>query len=197
MKRMGVGAALLIGVVCLAIFGSLACNKNQTPKIDPQLAIEQIDQADSDFVYHFAYGSNLQSKYLRKFAPSATPLMAADLPNYHIEFRYYSKNLKGGISTIIEAPGKVTHGVIYAMVKEDLTPLDENEGVPDNEYKRETFLVYGADGKWHNAELYRIVKPEGPFTPAKKYVGWMIEGAEEHNLSPEYIEELKELKESL
>jgi hypothetical protein len=55
---------------------------------------------------YFAYGSNLSTKYVHNYTSSAVFLMRAFLLNFHIEFRRYSDNLKGGISTIIEAPGR-------------------------------------------------------------------------------------------
>lgn len=74
--------------------------------------------------------------------------------------------------------------------------LDEMENIPQGLYQRETFLVLGEDGRWHEADLYRVVKPEGPFTPARSYIELMIEGVEEHGLDPEYRKELVELLKS-
>jgi hypothetical protein len=57
--------------------------------------------------------------------------------------------------------------------------------------------VLGEDGEWHQADLYRVVEPDGPFTPAKSYIALMLEGAEAHGLDPGYIEDLRRLYESL
>ena len=48
----------------------------------------------------------------------------------------------------------------------------------------------GDDGAWHEADLYRAVSPEGPYDPAVRYIGLMIEGAREHGLSEEYVARL-------
>lgn len=148
-------------------------------------------------MYHYGYGSNLSSRFLREFCPSARFVMKADLPNFRVEFRFYSESRQGGISSIIECPGELTRGVIYEVPKEKMLKLDEIESVPQGLYKRETFLVLGEDGEWHEAELYRVVNPGGPFTPAKSYIELMVEGAEEHGLDPDYVEELKRLLSSL
>ena len=116
--------------------------------------------------------------------------MRASLPNFHIEFRRYSADLQGGISSIIEAPGEMVQGVIYHIPEAEILQLDVLEDVPQGLYRRDTFLVLGEDGVWHKAELYRVVSPSGPYDPAVQYIRWMIEGAREHKLDEAYVEEL-------
>jgi hypothetical protein len=123
--------------------------------------------------------------------------MKADLPNYRIEFRFYSQKRKGGISSIIHSPGDLVHGVIYNVPEEEMLKLDEVESVPQGLYSRGTFLVLGEDGKWHDVDLYQVVVPKGPFPPAKSYIELMLEGAKTYNLDPSYIERLKQLYKSL
>jgi gamma-glutamylcyclotransferase (GGCT)/AIG2-like uncharacterized protein YtfP len=142
---------------------------------------------------YYAYGSNLSTKYVRVYCPSAKFVMRADLPNYHIEFRRYSTNLKGGISTIIEAPGEMVHGVIYEVSPEEIFNLDVLEKVPEGIYKREGFQVFGEDGKWYKADLFRVSKPEGPFTPSKKYVSYMLEGMKEHKIEQIYVKNFEKI----
>ena len=84
---------------------------------------------------YFAYGSNLSTKYVRQYTPSAVFVRRALLSNFHIEFRRYSDNLKGGISTIIEAPGEMVHGVIYEVDPKEIAALDILEKVPLGVYK--------------------------------------------------------------
>lgn len=145
-------------------------------------------------MYYYAYGSNLSTKYIRDYCPSAQFVMRAQLPNYQIEFRRFSTDLQGGISTIMEAPGQLVHGIIYEIPKAEILELDILEDIPLGLYKRETFLVMDERGEWQRADLYRVVKPEGPFDPAPQYVDMMIEGATEHELAPHYTEWLRSLK---
>jgi hypothetical protein len=123
--------------------------------------------------------------------------MKADLPNYRIEFRFYSSKRKGGISSIIHSPGDLVHGVIYNVHEEEMLKLDEVESVPQGLYSRDTFLVLGEDGKWHDADLYQVVEPRGPFPPAKSYIALMLEGAKTYDLDSSYIERLEQLFKSL
>jgi hypothetical protein len=123
--------------------------------------------------------------------------MKATLPNFAVEFRHYSEKRQGGISSIIEAPGKLVRGVLYEIRAEEMEELDIVESVPQGLYRRDTFLVMGDDGIWHAAELYRVASPRGPYPPAKGYLDLMIEGAREHDLEAVYVEELVSLRRSL
>jgi gamma-glutamylcyclotransferase (GGCT)/AIG2-like uncharacterized protein YtfP len=146
-------------------------------------------------MYHFGYGSNLNIQFLRKYVPSAEFFMRGYLPNYEVQFRFWSKRRNGGISTIIESPGKLVHGVIYEVNEEEMGELDILESVPQGLYRREKFLVLGEDKQWHEADLYRVAKPLGPFTPSRGYVELMLAGAKKHGLDPEYIKIIEEIYE--
>jgi len=146
---------------------------------------------------YYAYGSNLSISYMREYCPSTRFLMKADLPNYRVEFRHYSDDMKGGISSIIEGPGELVRGVIYKVDDSEIAAMDALESVAEVIYSRETFMVLGEDGAWHQADLYRVVVPDGPFTPAKQYLDYMISGATEHHLDPIYIGSLVDLRRSL
>ncbi len=150
-----------------------------------------------EIMLHYAYGSNLSYSFLRSHCPSSRFLMRADLPNFRVAFPFYSQRRQGGISSILPEPGGLVHGVIYEVPEEEMLHLDEVESVPQGLYARETFLVLGEDGEWRKADLYRVVNPTGPYTPAKSYVELMLEGAEEHGLPLSYIEELRRLLKSL
>jgi hypothetical protein len=68
--------------------------------------------------------------------------MKAYLRNYRLEFRFYSESRDGRISSIIEFPGALTHGIIYSMPKDEMDELDIIESVPEGLYARETFLFW-------------------------------------------------------
>ena len=146
---------------------------------------------------YFAYGSNMSTAYIRDYCPSATFIMRASLPNYEIQFRRYSTDLKGGISSIIETPGQMVQGVLYDIEEAELDALDILEDVPQGIYLRETFLVLGEDGAWYQGDLYRVANPAGPYTPSKKYVDFMVTGAKEHGIDAAYTAKLEALLASL
>jgi hypothetical protein len=92
----------------------------------------------------------------------------------------------------MEAPGELVHGALYEMTEQELIAMDNLEDCYKGTYKRETFLVLGEDGKWHKADLYRVIDPKGPFPPARSYVEIMLAGARELELDPEYIKKIEE-----
>ena len=147
----------------------------------------------SDTLLCFSYGSNMSTAYLRATCPGAEPVMRAELANHRIEFRRYSNDLRGGLSTIMAAPGDMVPGVLFRVPRAEIEALDLLEDVDKGLYRRETHLVLGQDGVWKRAELYRVARPRGPFAPSPRYVGWMIEGAREHGLDQAYIQGLERL----
>lgn len=148
-------------------------------------------------MYYFAYGSNLSTRYIHDYTPSAAFVMRAELPNYKVEFRHYSENLGGGISSIVETPGSLVKGVIYEVLESELEALDVLESVPEGIYRRDTYFLMGEDGRWQRGDLYRVSTPTGPYTPSNEYVDFMIEGAREHGLDADYVEQLVAIRKSL
>ena len=146
-------------------------------------------------MYHFGYGSNLNLEFIREYCPSSEFIMRAYLPNFEVQFRFWSKKRQGGISTIIEAPGELVHGVIYEIPEQELIDLDILESVPQGLYKRETFRVLGENMEWQKADLYRVSDPKGPFIPSRSYVELMLTGAKAHGIDPEYVKKIEELYE--
>lgn len=139
----------------------------------------------------------MSTAYIREYCPSAGFMMRAALPNVQIEFRRYSTDLQGGISTIMAAPGSLVHGVLYDISEAEILSLDILEDVPQGLYRRDAWLVLGEDGSWHRAELYRVVTPTGPYPPAAAYVEMMIAGAREHGLDAAYQAQLRLLREKV
>jgi gamma-glutamylcyclotransferase (GGCT)/AIG2-like uncharacterized protein YtfP len=152
--------------------------------------------AEEEQVLHFGYGSNMSETYMKQFTPSLKYVMNAQLPNFEIQFRKYSEDMGGGISSIIEKPGGMIYGVLYWIPKKEIEALDILEDVPLGIYKRETFQVLGEDDVWYSADLYRVTEPKGPYEPASKYLDLMIAGSTEHNINAEWVAKLKEMRAS-
>lgn len=141
---------------------------------------------------HFGYGSNLQMDYLLKMLPSAKFVMKAYIPNYEIQFNFWSKILEAGISNIIPAAGKMVHCAIFEVDEAEMLELDVKEGYYIGDYKRKTFIALGEDRKWYNGDLYQVIDPQGPFKPAKSYVKGMLQGARELKLDPKGIKAIEQ-----
>lgn len=144
-------------------------------------------------MYYFGYGSNLRASFVTdNLIPSAKFVMKGYLPNYEVQWRMWSAEYKGGISSINEAPGEIVEGAIYECTEKELERLDYiPEGLYVPEYKRETFVVVGEDGNWYSVELYRLWELKGPFPPSRLYVESMLEGAKQIGVSPDYLEKIE------
>ena len=142
-------------------------------------------------MYHFGYGSNLQLSFLKQLLPGAEFAMKGYLPNYEVQFSFWSEKRQAGLSNIMPVPGKMVQGALYSVPQKELEILDEMDGIYKGDYLRTTFLILGEDGKFHSAELYKVIDPKGPFTPSKDYVEGMLIGAKEIGLDPDYIKIIK------
>jgi len=141
---------------------------------------------------HFGYGSNLSIKSVHEdLNPNAKYVMKAALPNFEVSWPKLSETGESGYSGIMEAPGELVQGALFEMTEEELIAMDNLEDCYKGDYKRETFLVLAEDGKWTEAELYRVIDPQGPFPPDRSYVETMLEGARELELEPEYIKKIE------
>ena len=142
-------------------------------------------------MFHFGYGSNLSIEFVQeKLIPNAKFVMKGYLPNFEVRFPFWSDEVQGGYSGIMEAPGELVQGALYEVTEQELIALDDLE-VYKGLYQRETFLVWGEDGKFHPADLYRVIEPKGPFPPSRGYVEIMLSGARDLGLDPDYIEKIE------
>lgn len=177
--------SMLIASICIMFSGSALSADFDTGGENP---------TDDSVIYYFGYGSNLDETYFKQWTPSAKRVTTAHLPNYEIQFRKYSTDLEGGISSIIPKPGGLVEGVVYTIDKKEMEALDILEDVPLGIYNRETFKVISPDGKWYNADLYYVANPKGPFTPSIKYLGYMIKGAKAQGINQPWIDYLENLR---
>jgi gamma-glutamylcyclotransferase (GGCT)/AIG2-like uncharacterized protein YtfP len=142
---------------------------------------------------YFSYGSFLDSETLKKHAPNAKYVKRAVLDDFEVQFNFLSKTYDGGVTGVEPAAGKKALGVLYNVPPDEMEKLDIVEGVPAGIYYRETITVVDENGNEHQAETYRTTNPKGPFTPTRRYLGLMINGAREHGLDPDYIKDLEDL----
>ena len=152
---------------------------------------------DDSVIYYFGYGSNLDETYFKQWTPSAERVTTARLPNFEIQFRKYSTDLEGGISSIVPKPGGMVQGVVYTIDKKEMEALDILEDVPLGIYNRETFKVIAPDGTWYNADLYYVANPKGPYIPSLKYLGYMIKGAKAQGINQPWIDYLEALRDEV
>ena len=83
--------------------------------------------------------------------------------------------------------GALTVPALKSLLPPPITRCNKDEEHSSLTYKKE-------DGKWYEADLYRVTEPKGPYEPAKKYLDIMISGATEHNINKNWLKKLKQMR---
>lgn len=143
---------------------------------------------------YFTYGSFMDIGNLRRHAPSAQFVCRALIPNWEVQFNYYSENYGGGCTGIEPALNKLVRGAIYDVPPDEMERLDAVEGVPQGTYHRHPIMVVSEAGEPMLAHVYRTTNPRGPFKPTRRYLRYMVEGAKALGLPQEYIAQFEGLE---
>jgi cation transport regulator ChaC len=142
-------------------------------------------------VWYFAYASNMSRAQIKQRAGDWAEEKLARLENYELNF---DKVARGGTGTgnIVLAEGKVVWGVLYRVTEAQLRALDRFESVPEH-YRRIEVNVVDAENNKIAAQAYIARKVRKGLKPDRLYLQRIIEGAEEHKLPADYIEQLKKI----
>ena len=142
---------------------------------------------------YFAYGSNMERVQLKRLCPKAKFVAAAVLPDHELVFSGKSRMWGGGIADIRGVPGKKVEGVVWEISEAERKVLDEYEGYPDL-YVTKEVQVQTTSAKVIAAFAYVMVSPGREMPPSKPYKRLLISGAEEHDLSEQYIAFLESIR---
>jgi len=142
---------------------------------------------------YFAYGSNMERVQLKRLCPKAKFVAAAVLPGHELVFSGTSRMWGGGIANIRDMAGKKVEGVVWEIGEAERKTLDEYEGYPDL-YVTKEVQVRTTSGKIVTAFAYVMANPGREMPPSKPYKRLLISGAEEHDLSEEYIAFLESIR---
>ena len=140
-------------------------------------------------VWYFAYASNMSQAQMKSRAGHVFEVQAGTLTNYELVF---NRKVRGGTATanIRPAPGKRVLGVLFKIPDAAFRNLDRFEGVPQH-YRRIEVKVSGSNGHPVNAQVYIATKVEKGLRPAAHYLQTILDGAVEHGLPADYVEEIK------
>ena len=139
--------------------------------------------------YHFGYGSNLDLDDWKKWCDARgrkSSEMQAEpgiffLPDYELDFHYYSGCRGGGALDVVELPGHVVAGKLFKVTGDGWGSLDEKEGVP-NYYERKQVEVLSENGEQRTAITYVVTQDkveENHVPPAPGYIE-IVERAYDH-----------------
>jgi len=145
--------------------------------------------------WYFAYGRNVSIERLRDRIERAPPLICRGiLPGYRLAFnKAPGPKESAGYANIVPTAAEWVEGVLYLVSEEDLSRLDEYEGVPRH-YRRSAVTVWNVDqARWVNAIAYVAVATDDSLRPPRDYLEEIVASAREVGLSPEWLSRLEAL----
>ncbi|XP_071356621.1 gamma-glutamylcyclotransferase a [Trachinotus anak] len=148
--------------------------------------------ASGRFTY-FAFGSNLLKERLQLTNPSATFCATGRLKDYELNFGLWEQHVEnawhGGVATIEPCPGAEVWGVIWTLSNDNLTSLDNQEGVSQGVYSPLEVSVETDNG----LILCRTYKMNNfhACPPSPQYKQVVCLGAEQNGLPVEYLKRLE------
>jgi cation transport regulator ChaC len=143
--------------------------------------------------WYFAYGSNLSKQQMLRRTGSIPVSSPACLPDYQLAFR---KVLVGEevYATIVPSQGAVVQGAAYLCSPYAMTQLDIFEGVGEKCYRRELVQATAQTGEVLNCIVYIGEKFNSEAAvPNALYLNAILTGAQEHQLPPDYIQQIKSI----
>jgi len=140
----------------------------------------------------FAYGSNMCSGRLRSYEVRPEgPGRPAMLRDYQLRFNKKSNDGSGKANVEPHTDADVW-GVLYTIPEEDLEILDRREVG----YRREQMPVHIRDVAVPDASVFLAREPSADplLRPYSWYTRFLVEGAREHGLPAEYVDQLQRIE---
>lgn len=134
---------------------------------------------------YFAYGSNLKAIRMRERVPSAQPHGLAWLENMRVVFDKLGRDGSGKANLGSDAGGR-TWGFVYRIDADDWPLLDGFE--PG--YSRVRVEVVGTRDAPLSVQTYLADEPVAGLTAYLWYRTLLVEGAREHALPEDYVQQL-------
>ena len=142
--------------------------------------------------WYFGYGSNMNSRVFqgrRNMKP--TKIERAVLKNYRLVFNQPGIPwLEPSFANVEQAHGEYIEGVLYEITGNEMRLLDISEG--NGAYDIVTSNVEGEVSGSVVAHTFATKNVALGLHPSLRYMNLLIEGAQEHGLSPEWVQMLKE-----
>jgi gamma-glutamylcyclotransferase (GGCT)/AIG2-like uncharacterized protein YtfP len=139
--------------------------------------------------YHFGYGSNLNWNDWEKWCsergkdPNSLKVEPGTfiLPDYELDFHYYSGGRNGGALDVIKLRGHAVAGKLFKVTGDGWGSLDAKEGAP-NYYRQEKVVVLSENGEQRTAITYVVTQAKDEkkhVPPAPGYIE-IVERAYDH-----------------
>lgn len=150
-------------------------------------------------LYYFAYGSNMCTGRLRARVSSARPVFVAQLREHALRFHKRSQK-DGSAKADAEYTGReidVVWGVVFEIDAAQKQRLDEAEGLGRG-YEEKSVRLKDCTGQTYEASMYFASQTykDGNLRPYSWYLRFVVEGAKQHGLPPDYLGLLERVESS-
>ena len=149
------------------------------------------------FVY-FAYGSNMSTERLRERMPSCKSIGVATLPGHALRFHKRSVDKSGKCNAFASGSDSSVIGVMFSFDPAERAKLDKAEGVGSG-YEHAMVTVINDKGRRRKVLTYLATSDyiDDSLKPYGWYKDFVLAGAKEHDLPPDYIAEYIEAVEAI
>lgn len=135
--------------------------------------------------YYFAFGSNLDSKQMKRRCPRAREVNTARVYGYALRFVGWSRGWGGAVADIAKRRGARTEGVLYELPYVDLKErMDRFEGCP-HVYKRVRVNARLPSGRAVRAWTYVKAGNREHGVPSVEYFTAIWNGYESRYIDPQ------------
>jgi cation transport regulator ChaC len=143
----------------------------------------------SEFVWYFAYGSNMdQGTFITRRRMKPLESRVGRIVGYRLRFNLEGRPRgKTAPANICADAGHEVWGVLYKITRRDLLRLNSTEGVPGRGYRPVVLDAVDADGNLLAAVAYVAAGKATDGSPSLRYISLLREGARFHGLPAPWI----------
>ncbi len=149
--------------------------------------------AAAELVWYFAYGSNMQrATFVGRRGMQPRISRPGRVDGFELRFDLPVGPGERGVANLAARAGASVHGVLHQITRAEADLLDRTEGVDRGYYQRLVVAVETVEGR---EDAFTYTSPHGVAgrKPSARYLGLLLEGAQEHGLPAEYMEQLNRL----
>ena len=144
--------------------------------------------------WYFTYSSNMNSARLAGRGIKFISKEVGYIDNYQLKFN--KKSVDGtSKANIVPAKEEKVYGVLYKLPADQLTKLDNIEGVTSGHYVRQPLSVCSLNDEVFMAQVYianaKYLVDENDIRPSNNHISTLISAAIEHKINTEYIDYLR------
>ena len=145
----------------------------------------------SDGLWYFAYGSNMsRAIFAERRGLRPTAALWGWLEGWRLCFDLPVGPGERGVANVLPFAGARACGVLYRITADEAEHLDHTEGVQGGFYRRVEVVIAANNGERITAFTYHSTYSSAGRKPSARYMGLLLDGAREHGLPREYVDDL-------